>query len=61
MSEPLGRIESTQTAACPSCRTQLSENALQLALQGKSVRCTRCRADIKLSEATRALLRKGRR
>lgn len=60
MSEPLGRIQPTQTAACPKCRTMLSENAIQLAMQGKMVRCTKCRNDIKLSEDARAALRRAR-
>lgn len=57
---PLGRIQTAQNVACPTCRSVLSENALTLAIQGKTVRCSKCRADIKLSEETRAMLRKSR-
>lgn len=60
MSTPIGRIQPVQSVACPKCRAALSENAVQLALQGKAVRCTKCRADIKLSEEMRVLLRKSR-
>jgi phage FluMu protein Com len=61
MKQPLGRINPVQSVACPTCRKVLSENALQLALQGKSVRCAGCRAEIKLSEATREQIRRSRR
>jgi len=60
MRTPLGRIQPTQSVACPSCRTVLTESALGLAIQGRSVRCGKCRADIKLSDETRAQLRKSR-
>lgn len=60
MREPLARIGTAQAVACPTCRTLLSENATTLALQGRAVRCAKCRAEIRLSEETRALLRKSR-
>jgi predicted Zn finger-like uncharacterized protein len=57
---PIGRIQVGQSVACPTCRAVLSENALGLAIQGRSVRCSKCRTEIKLSEETRAVLRKAR-
>ena len=60
MSEPLGRIRMSQAIACPTCRAQLSESATTLAIQGRSVRCSKCRSEIRLSEETRAILRKSR-
>ncbi|MBM3462847.1 MAG: hypothetical protein FJX76_12160 [Armatimonadetes bacterium] len=61
MREPLGKIQPVRTVACPTCRKVLSENALSLALQGKSVRCAGCRGEIKLSEETREAIRRSRR
>lgn len=60
MREPLGRIRTAQAIACPTCRSILSENAQSLALQGRAVRCAKCRSEIRLSEETRAQLRRSR-
>lgn len=60
MTNPLGRINPALGVACPTCRKTLSENALQLALQGKAVRCVGCRTEIKLSEEVRQRIRKSR-
>ena len=60
MTQPLGRINPALSVACPTCRKMLSENALELALQGKTVRCSGCRADIKLTDEVRQRIRKSR-
>ncbi len=60
MAVPIGRIQPVKSVACPKCQVVLSENALLLALQGKAVRCARCRMEIRLSEETRELIRKSR-
>ena len=60
MSEPLGRIRPVQAIACPTCRSVLSENAQTLAIQGRAVRCAKCRTEIKLPEEVRAALRRSR-
>ncbi len=61
MRTPLGKIQPVRGVACPTCRRVLTENALELALQGKAVRCAGCRADIKLSDAARQEIRRSRR
>jgi predicted Zn finger-like uncharacterized protein len=58
---PLARIQPVLGAACPKCNTTLSDNGLQLALQGKSVRCQKCRNDVKLSADTIARIKQSRK
>ncbi len=61
MSTPIGHIDPVRKVACPTCRKLLSDNAMELALQGKSVRCQGCRMEIKLSADVIAALKKSRR
>ncbi len=57
----LGRIQPARSVACPTCRRVVTEGQLTLALQGKAIRCSGCRTEIKLSAATCEQIRRSRR
>lgn len=56
----IGRIESLQKMACPTCRSIIALEDLEAAIEGDRIRCVNCGQTIKLPDEILDKIRKAR-